>query len=179
MRMSSLFGTTLREAPAAAPSEGEALLARAGYLRQAGTGGTSWLPLGHRALGRLTGLFRREVAAAGGAEIALPAPEGMQAMASLCRTEVRSWRMLPRLLLSAPGTEALDCYLLDADDAALQRQCLSVLALIRRVLGECELPVVDLGGAGGARSIAHLAPDGDRQIPPRRLDAEAIFSRRR
>jgi hypothetical protein len=39
MRMSSLFGTALREAPAAAPSEGEALLARAGYLGQAGAGG--------------------------------------------------------------------------------------------------------------------------------------------
>jgi prolyl-tRNA synthetase len=164
MRMSSLFGTTLREAPAAAPSEGEALLARAGYLRQAGTSGTCWLPLGCRSLGRLTGLLRSEAAAAGGAEMILPAGEGMRALASLCRSEVRSWRMLPRLLLCVPDPAVLDCCLLDADDAALKRQCLSVLAMIRRVLGECGLPAADLGGAGGTRSIAHLAAGGDRLV---------------
>lgn len=44
-RVSTLFGVTLREAPAEAEVGSHALLLRAGYVRQLAAGIFSWLPL--------------------------------------------------------------------------------------------------------------------------------------
>jgi len=72
MRMSSLFSTTLREAPAEAQSDGFALLIRAGFIRQIAAGIFALLPLGARSIKKLEAILRDEMDAIGGQEVSLP-----------------------------------------------------------------------------------------------------------
>src|ERR1044072_1492607 len=69
MRMSSLFGRTLRERRAGAESVSHDLLERAGYIRQHAAGIYSYLTLGPRSLGRIEAIRRGERGAAGAQEI--------------------------------------------------------------------------------------------------------------
>lgn len=72
MRMSRLFGETLREAPAGIEATGHQLLLRAGYIRQLGQGIFCYLPLGWQAMGRIRNVLREEMTAIGGVEVSLP-----------------------------------------------------------------------------------------------------------
>ena len=72
MRMSRLFGETLREAPAGIESAGHQFLLRAGYVRQIGQGIFAYLPLGWRAMSHIEQILREELAAIGGVELSLP-----------------------------------------------------------------------------------------------------------
>ena len=71
-RVSNLFGSTLRHAPAEAEGESHALLLRAGYLRPVAPGIFSLLPLGWRALRKLEQIVREELERIGGQELSLP-----------------------------------------------------------------------------------------------------------
>lgn len=122
MRMSELFGQTLRKAPAAAQSEGVALLMRAGFLRQSAPGVFSFLPLGTRVIARMRTLLREELS---GQEIILPrfmlqegvsaAPPGTasglvptetgeEQLAALALSEIGSFRHLPRYVFQFKST---------------------------------------------------------------------------
>ncbi|PKO21313.1 MAG: proline--tRNA ligase [Chloroflexi bacterium HGW-Chloroflexi-1] len=72
MRMSQLFLQTLREAPGEAKSPGHQLLLRGGFVRAAGWGNHSFLPLGVMARRKIEALVCQALNAAGGQEIALP-----------------------------------------------------------------------------------------------------------
>jgi prolyl-tRNA synthetase len=72
MKMSQLFGATLREAPAAAETPGHQLLLRGAYVRQLGQGIFSYLPLGWRVMRRVEAILREEMNAAGGVELLMP-----------------------------------------------------------------------------------------------------------
>jgi prolyl-tRNA synthetase len=72
MRVSHLFGETLRAAPAEAEVEGHRLLLRAGYVRQLAAGVFSYLPLGHRSMKKIEQIIREEMDAIGGQEITMP-----------------------------------------------------------------------------------------------------------
>ena len=54
VRMSTLFGRTLREAPRAAETPGHQLLQRAGFIRQLGSGIYTLLPLAQRSMARIS-----------------------------------------------------------------------------------------------------------------------------
>ena len=71
-RVSNLFGSTLRHAPAEAEGESHALLLRAGYVRPVAPGIFSLLPLGWRALRKLEQIVREELELIGGQELSLP-----------------------------------------------------------------------------------------------------------
>jgi prolyl-tRNA synthetase len=73
MRMSSLFVRTLREDPADAEVPSHRLLVRAGYIRRAGPGIYSWLPLGLRVLRNIEAILREEMDAIGAQELQFPA----------------------------------------------------------------------------------------------------------
>src|SRR5580704_13054924 len=60
-RWSKLFIPTLREAPADADVASHKLLLRAGYVRQLSAGIYSYLPLGQRALNKITAIVREEM----------------------------------------------------------------------------------------------------------------------
>lgn len=72
MRMSRLFGQTLREVPADVELPSHRLLLRAGLVRPLAAGIYSYLPLGRRALTKIENIIREEMDAIGGQEITMP-----------------------------------------------------------------------------------------------------------
>ena len=72
MRLSKLFGKTLRQAPAEAESVSHQLLLRAGMIAQEAAGIYSYLPLGWRVLKKIENVIREEIDKAGGQELMLP-----------------------------------------------------------------------------------------------------------
>src|SRR5215213_9653817 len=71
VRMSKMFGQTLRQAPSATDSVGHALLLRAGFVRQLASGIFSYLPLARRAIDKIQGIMREEIDAIGGQEVTM------------------------------------------------------------------------------------------------------------
>jgi prolyl-tRNA synthetase len=72
MRMSMLFGRTLREAPSGVEVVSHGLLLRAGFIRQLAAGIFSHLPLAKRSIGKIEDILREEMDAAGGQELSMP-----------------------------------------------------------------------------------------------------------
>jgi prolyl-tRNA synthetase len=72
MRLSELFFTTLRDAPADLEMPSARLLVRAGYIRQLGSGIFTLLPLGFRVAQRIEGIIREEIDGIGGQEMSMP-----------------------------------------------------------------------------------------------------------
>ena len=72
MRLSELFFTSLREAPAELEMPSARLLVRAGYIRQLGSGIFTLLPLGFRVAQKIEAIIREEIDAIGGQEMSMP-----------------------------------------------------------------------------------------------------------
>ena len=73
LRMSTLFLRTLREDPADAEVPSHRLLVRAGYIRRAGSGAFTYLPLGRLVLDNVARIVKEEMAAIGSQEVLFPA----------------------------------------------------------------------------------------------------------
>jgi len=73
MRLSKLFGKTLRQVPAEAETPSHQLLLRAGLIQQLAAGIYSYLPLGWQVLRKIEQIIREEMDAAGGQELFMPA----------------------------------------------------------------------------------------------------------
>ncbi len=72
MRMSQMFGRTLRAAPADVEIISHQLSLRAGLIRPLGSGMFSILPLGWRIIGKIENIIREEMNAIGGQELMMP-----------------------------------------------------------------------------------------------------------
>lgn len=72
MRMSHLFGTTLREIPTEAEISSHQLLLRAGFIRQLGAGIFTLMPLGLLAIQKIEMLMREGMNSIGGQELKMP-----------------------------------------------------------------------------------------------------------
>ena len=72
MRMSKMFGQTLRAAPSDAKTTGHQFLERAGFIRQLAAGIYSYLPLAKRSITKIENIMRDEINAIGGQEITMP-----------------------------------------------------------------------------------------------------------
>ncbi|HWV34435.1 MAG TPA: proline--tRNA ligase [Thermomicrobiales bacterium] len=72
MRMTHLFGRTLREAPADAELVSHQLMVRAAMIRPLGAGIYSLLPLGYRVIRKIEAIIREEMDAIGGQELLMP-----------------------------------------------------------------------------------------------------------
>ena len=72
MRMTNLFGRTLREAPSEADLASHQLSLRAGLIRQLAPGIYSYLPLGWRVLRKIEAIMREEMDAIDGQELLMP-----------------------------------------------------------------------------------------------------------
>jgi prolyl-tRNA synthetase len=72
VRISKLFGKTLREVPAEADTVSHQLLIRAGMVNQLAAGVYSYLPLGWKVLKKIENIIREEMDGAGGQELSLP-----------------------------------------------------------------------------------------------------------
>jgi prolyl-tRNA synthetase len=73
LRLSTLFGRTMRDDPADADVASHRLLVRAGYIRRVASGIYSWLPLGWMVLRNVERIVRDEMERAGVQEVHLPA----------------------------------------------------------------------------------------------------------
>ena len=73
MRMSRLFGKTLRNAPAEAETPNHQLMLRAGLVQQLAAGIYSYLPVGWRVMRKIEQIIREEMDRAGGQEVVMPA----------------------------------------------------------------------------------------------------------
>ena len=72
MRLSNLFGRTLRDAPADADLTSHALLVRAAMIRPLASGLYAYLPLGWRVVQRIEAILREEMATVGAQEMRMP-----------------------------------------------------------------------------------------------------------
>ncbi|MHB1356753.1 MAG: proline--tRNA ligase [Anaerolineae bacterium] len=72
MRLSTLFGRTLREVPSDAEVISHQLCLRAGLIRQVAAGIYSYLPLGWRVLRKIEQILREEMDSVDGQEMAMP-----------------------------------------------------------------------------------------------------------
>jgi prolyl-tRNA synthetase len=72
VRMSRMFGQTLRQAPSDTESVGHELLLRAGFVRRLASGIFSYLPFARRSLDKVQDIMREEIDAIGGQEITMP-----------------------------------------------------------------------------------------------------------
>jgi prolyl-tRNA synthetase len=72
LKFSELFCPTLREVPSEAETISHQLLLRAGYIRKAGAGIYSYLPLAHRVLRKIEAIVREEMDRSGGQEVLMP-----------------------------------------------------------------------------------------------------------
>jgi len=72
VRISKLFGKTLREVPAEADTVSHQLLVRAGMVNQLAAGVYSYLPLAWRVLRKIENILREEMNKAGGQELSMP-----------------------------------------------------------------------------------------------------------
>ena len=72
MRMSQMFGRTLRDAPGDAELISHQLMLRAGMIRPLGAGIFSLLPLGWRVVRKVEQIVREEMNAIGGQELLMP-----------------------------------------------------------------------------------------------------------
>src|SRR3990170_208343 len=112
MRLSHLFGETLRTAPAEVEVASHRLLLRAGFIRPLAAGIFSYLPLGVRVMRKIEQIIREEMDAIGGQEITMPVVHpgelwqrsgrwydiDEEVVADLARSDVRSYRQLPLLI---------------------------------------------------------------------------------
>ena len=73
MRMSRLFGKTLRQAPAEAESDNHKLMLRARLVEQLAAGIYSYMPLGWQVARKIEDIIRDEMDAAGSQEVHMPA----------------------------------------------------------------------------------------------------------
>jgi len=73
LRLSDLFVRTLRDDPADAELPGHTAMVRAGYIRRAGSGMHTWLPLGHRVYRNVERIVREEMDRMGAQEVHFPA----------------------------------------------------------------------------------------------------------
>jgi prolyl-tRNA synthetase len=72
MRMSRLFGRTLRDSPSEAEFVSHQLMLRAGMIRPLGSGIFSLLPLGWRVVRKIEEIIRKEMDRIGGQELLMP-----------------------------------------------------------------------------------------------------------
>jgi prolyl-tRNA synthetase len=72
MKMSELFGQTLRDDPAEAEIPSHSLLMRAGFIRPLGAGIFSYLHLARRSIMKIEAILRDEMDRIGGQEISMP-----------------------------------------------------------------------------------------------------------
>ncbi len=218
MKMSQLFGQTLRDSPSDAEITSHRLLMRAGFIRPLGAGIYSYLHLARRAMTKIENILRDEMNAIGGQEITMPlvhpaevwketerwyqigsemgrfkdknnhdmvlAMTHEEVVADLVRSEIQSYKQLPRLiyhiqtkwrddqrpragLIRVREFTMKDSYSLDADWEGMDRQYRSHYQAYFNIFHRCGLPVTaiksDNGLMGGklAHEFIYPSPIGE------------------
>ncbi len=137
MKLTDLFSTTLRKAPADAETASYQWLARGGYIRPSANGDFVTLPLAERSLNKLRARLRYEMETRGGQEIGAYAE-----IESLAAGDIQSYRDLPKVvfaferiqkkshprlgLFGAAHSPSLDIHVLAASENVLKNYAKSI-----------------------------------------------------
>ena len=78
MRVSRLFGKTLRQDPAEAETTSHRLMLKAGLMHQVAAGVYAYMPLAYRSLRKIEQIIREDMDAAGGQEVHMPALQPLE-----------------------------------------------------------------------------------------------------
>jgi prolyl-tRNA synthetase len=78
MKVSQLFGKTLRQTPAEAENASHQLLLKAGMIQQLASGVYSYMPLCLRSIQKIEGIIREELNAIGAQEVLMPALQPLE-----------------------------------------------------------------------------------------------------
>jgi prolyl-tRNA synthetase len=179
VRLSNLFGRTLREPPAEAGLVSHRLLLRAAMVRSSGPALYTYLPLGWRVMGKIKTLVRREMEAIGAQEMLLPLaqpaePRSEDCLVDLLRREVSSYRQLPLVLynfqtafhdeprlagglMQAGQSLVQEVYSCHADDDAGD----DLYAQVANVFARCALEVLAVEAGAAAVQFVALSDKGD------------------
>ena len=87
MRVSKLFGRTLRQAPSEAESTSHQLMLKAALMHQLAAGIYAYMPLAWRSLRKIEQIIREEMDAAGGQELNMPALQPLELWQQAGRAE--------------------------------------------------------------------------------------------
>jgi prolyl-tRNA synthetase len=179
MRLSTIFGRTLRDAPADAEGTGYRLLLRGGYARPERGQRYVYLPLGAAALARIAAQF--DDGDASGSPLGIPAGVELVALLrGLAASEVQSYRQLPATLaaehdfiraaaqsrggpLNAQSGPGRAWATLRGDRAAIDEAYARRQAALLAGFEKCGLGVTvaqDGLAAGDGHAYAFLTPDG-------------------
>ncbi len=178
MRVTRILFRTLRDTPSEAQAMGHRLLLRAGYVRQVKPGRLAYLPLGRRVLARLEAMIGAGLTALDSEAVLLPVTEAADVdliVAELARTEIATYRQLPRRLhhlawlrresvhagLGPFRTRAgllLQGYSLDADERGGEVAFQVYRQFIGDVLHRCDLTFVEAEADVSGRALAFLFP---------------------
>jgi Prolyl-tRNA synthetase len=160
MRLATIFGRTLRQAPTEADNPATQLLWRAGMLRSLDTGEPALLPLGNAVLQHLITHLTNTLRRNGSQEIYLPTMASwLDVITTLARREIDSYRQLPLSvwslrrrrratvrqrsgLLDLPIVTSLSWAGLALDVAQVQTNLAAIIKQLRTTLHECGLTVV-------------------------------------
>jgi prolyl-tRNA synthetase len=188
MRMSSLFGRTLREAPGDVKGASHVLLTRAGMIRQVAPGSYAFLPLGWKVMGRIAAIVREELEALGGQEVWIPdaQPDPRTAFILLAQREIQSYRQLPRFLYQVRTRAreqldrreglfrthqslALEACSFHADETDLDAQLHRVRDAYVNIFRRCGVDATIVDGGAGLPDDQGYAfifphPEGDDQV---------------
>jgi prolyl-tRNA synthetase len=184
MRLSQLFGRTLRQPPAEAEAASYVWLARGGYLRPNESGDFTLLPLGQRTLNHLLALVSSEVEKLGGQQISR-----VRDIRTLAETEVGSYRHLPRLLytqtelktkpphprlglLGAVHSPTLKVFALNPSQKKLEQASNALDEIAQRLFDKLQLPILSIETDSDAANtdavlatgLAFVCEAGDREL---------------
>src|SRR5215212_11445005 len=186
MRMSTLFGLTLREATSRVGVASHGLLLRAGFIRQLAAGIFSYLPLAKRSIGKIEKILREEMDAVGGQELSMPVVQPADVWERSGRYSTTDQKLVrlvyqiqtkfrddprPRAgLIRAREFTMKDAYSLDRDEGGLDQQYSTLYRAYFRIFARCRLPAIDVradvGIMGGsmAHEFMYLTPVGEDTI---------------
>ena len=181
MKMSNLFGQTLRDFPSDAEVMSHKLLVRAGYIRKLTNGIYNYLPLMQRVLHKVEKITREEMDKAGAQELLMPfvQPEELwqqseEVITSIAREGIKSYKQLPVNLYQIQskfrdeirprfgllrGREFImkDAYSFDADEKGLEISYQIMADAYKRIFERCGLETKmvqsDSGAIGG--NVSH------------------------
>ena len=181
MRLSVLFGKTLRQPPSDAHLPSHQLLVRAGYVRAVDSGLFAYLPLGYRVLNRLQSLLGRELQGLNGEQVSLPTLSNVESTVSLVALagrEIDSYRQLPQVLyqsgthtMAESGSRAglfgaserrtVEIFALGDEELAIQAD---IAAAIDAFLAACDLQTTWAQGGDGEQRAYFEHPAGDENL---------------
>ena len=121
MRMSRMFGKTLRNDPAEAELASHRLMLRAGMIYQVSAGVYSYMPLALRSLRKIEQIIREEMDAAGGQEVMMSALQPLEFWDESGRSDAMGSELFrlndrrERPLVLAPTHEELLTYMVKAN----------------------------------------------------------------